>query len=84
MFLPQYMTATYDQIVLLDDLNVGTEDNRIKDFCNSYGLQSLIKEATWHKNSESLWYIDLIVNKILRSVQSTFVVKARLSDFHLN
>ena len=54
MFLPQYMTATYDQIVLLDDLNVGTEDNRIKDFCNSYGLQSLIKEATWHKNSESL------------------------------
>lgn len=84
MFLPQYMTATYDQIVLLDDLNVGTEDNRIKDFCNSYGLQSLIKEATWYKNSESLWYIDLIVNKILPSVQSTFVVKARLSDFHLN
>ena len=44
MFLPQYMTATYDQIVLLDDLNVGTEDNRIKDFCNSYGLQSLSKK----------------------------------------
>ena len=46
MFLPQHMTTTYDEIFLLGDLNIGTKDNRIKHFCNSYRIQSLIKEAT--------------------------------------
>ena len=58
------MTTTYDHIVILGDLNVGIEDNRMKYFCNSYGLQSLVKEATWYKNPESLSSIDLIVNKV--------------------
>ena len=84
MFLPEHMATTYDQIVILGDLNVGTEGNRMDDFCNSYGTQSLIKEATWYKNSESLSCIDLIVNKVSRRFQPTCVIKTRLPGFHIN
>ena len=40
---PNMFSTTCDQISLLGDLNVGIQDNRIKDFCDSYGLHSLFK-----------------------------------------
>ena len=76
-------SKTYDQIVLLGDFNVEIEENHMKDFCDSYGLHSLIKQATCYKNPENPTCIDLILTNVPRSFQSTCVIETGLSDFHL-
>ena len=55
----------------------------MKDSCDSYGFHSLIKQATNYKNREIPACIDLRLTNIPRSVASTCVIGAGLSDFHL-
>ena len=51
-------------------------------FCNSYSLNSLIKQPICFKNTESPSCIDLILTNKPRSFQSSCVTETRLSNFH--
>ena len=54
----------------------------MRNFCNSYSLNSLIKQPTCFKNPENPSCTDLILTDRPRSFQSTCVLETGLSDFH--
>ena len=54
----------------------------MRNFCNSYSLNSLIKQTTCIKNLENPSCTDLILTNKLQSFQSTCAIETGLSDFH--
>ena len=54
----------------------------MRNFCNSYSLNGLIKQPTCFKNPENPSCIDLILTNKPRSFQSTCVIETGLSDFN--
>ena len=75
-------SAKYENIILLGDFNVCVDDETMRNFCNSYSLNSFIKQPTCFKNPKNPSCIDLILTKKPRSFQSTCVIETGLSDFH--
>ena len=75
-------STKYKNIRLLGDFNVCVDDETMINFCNSYSLNSLIKQQTCFKNTENPSCIDLILTNKPRSFQSTCVIETGLSDFH--
>ena len=55
--------AKYKNIRLLGDFNVCVDDETMINFCNSYSLNSLIKQSTCFKDPENPSCIDLILTK---------------------
>ena len=55
---------------------------KLSGFCDTFGLKSLIKDATWYKNPENPNSIDLILTKNPRSFQNFCLIETGLSDFH--
>ena len=43
-------SVKYENIILVEDFNVGPKDSHMKIFCESYGSKNLIKIRTCHKN----------------------------------
>ena len=43
-------SAKYENIIFIGDFNVSPEQSHMETFCESYGLKSLIKVPTCHKN----------------------------------
>ena len=76
------LSSQYENIILLGDFNVETEEKNISDFMNIYNLKSLIKEKTCYKNPERPSCIDLILTNSPRSFQNSNVFETGLSDFH--
>ena len=46
-------STKYENIILLGDFNVCVDDETMRNFCNSYSLNSLIKQPTCFKNPEN-------------------------------
>ena len=75
-------STKYKNIIPLGDFNVCVDDETMRNFCNSYSLNSLIKQPTCFKNPENPSCIDLILTKKPQSFQSACVIETGLSDFH--
>ena len=75
-------STKYENILLLGDLNTCVDDETMNDFCSSYCLISLIKQATCFKNPERPSRIDLILANKPRRFHSICVLETGLSDFH--
>ena len=75
-------STKYENIILLGDFNVCIDDETMRNFCNSYSLNSSIKQPTCFKNSENPSCIDLILTNKPGSFQGTCVIETELSDFH--
>ena len=50
--------------------------------CHTFGLKSLIKDATCYKNPENLNSIDFTIRNNSRSFRNFCVIKTDLLDFH--
>ena len=74
--------AKYDRYLLIGDLNSETTEPIMGEFCDTYSLKSLVKEATCFKNPERPTCIDLMLTNSPRSFQNSMVVETGLSDFH--
>ena len=72
----------YDNIVLLGDFNSELYERDMNEFCNVYGLKSLIKEPTCYKNALNPTCIDLILTNKFNKFQSSKTIETGLSDFH--
>ena len=75
-------TSKFENILVTGDLNLSIDDNNMKNFCQSYNLESLIKIPTCCKNPDSLSCIDLILRNKPRNFQNSCVTETSLSDFH--
>ena len=42
--------VNYDNVLLLGDFNAEVENNFLKEFCNLYGMKSLIRVPTYYGN----------------------------------
>ena len=82
----EIFTTKYENILLLGDFNACADDETMKNFCSSYGLQSHqtanISSSTCYKNLENPSCIYLILKNKAKSFQSTSVMETGLSDFH--
>ena len=76
------LTPLYDNIVILGDFNSEVSEDIMDEFCCTYNLKSLIKEATCFKNPHKPSCIDLILTNKNKSFQDSTVVETGLSDFH--
>ena len=80
--LARYVTS-YDNVIILGDLNSEIGEDALDDFCNFYNLKSLIKTLTCFKSTENPSCIDLILTNRPHNFQHSAVLETGLSDFHL-
>ena len=67
----------------LGDFNLEFDDQNMKTFSDSYSLTSLIKQPTCYKNPSHPKCIELILTNVPRRFQTTYVIEAGPSNFHL-
>ena len=75
-------SSSYENLVIIGDFNLYVEEISMSGFCDTFGLKSLIKDATCYKNSENPSSIDVILTNNRRSFQNSCVIETGLSDFH--
>jgi hypothetical protein len=75
-------TSGYENLLLLGDFNIEVNDESMQEFCESYGLKSLIKDPTCFKNPENPSCIDLILTNKATYFQNSCTIETGLSDFH--
>ena len=74
--------ASYDHILILGDFNTTIHDEAMKDFCELYDLENLIREPTCYKKSENPSSIDVILTNSKNCFQNSIAVETGLSDCH--
>ena len=72
----------YEYFLVLKDFDIFVEGSSMSEFCDTYNLKSLIREATCYKNPENPFCINLILTNRPCSFQNSDVFEAGLSDFH--
>ena len=76
------LIGTYDNILILGDLNSTQVEPSMKDFCDTYNLENLINEPTCFKNPHSPSSIDVMLTNRKHSFQNSMVIETGLSDYH--
>ena len=75
-------SSKYDNFILLGDLNSEPTESTVRDFCQTYGCKTLIKDKTSFKNPEKPSCIDLIITNRPKRFQKSMTLETGLSDFH--
>ena len=79
--IDQYLPK-YENFIMLGDWNSAVNEEEMKEFCEMYKLENLVREPTCFKNSENPSSIDVILTNKKLSFQNTTVIETGLSDFH--
>ena len=75
-------SSKYENFILLGDFNAEISNHFMEDFCDTYNLNALIKEATCFKNPERPTCIDHILTNHPNSFCNSKTIETGLSDFH--
>ena len=67
-------SSSYESLIIVGDFNVCVEEIGVSGFCDTFGLKSLVKDATCYKNLENPGSIDLILKSNPRSFQNSCVI----------
>ena len=65
------LSTNHDNILLLSDFNAEVENNFLKEFCDLYGMKSLIRIPTCYKNPANPTCIDLMLTNFEWSFQNS-------------
>ena len=76
------LLGNFDNLILIGDFNSEMEEEKMKDFCETYNLQNLIKEPTCFKSAENPTSIDVILTNKSNSFINTSTLETGLSDNH--
>ena len=74
--------SKYENMLLIGDLNSEMSETSMREFCDIYNLQNLIKEPTCYKNPLNPSSIDLMLTNRIRSFQNSQTVEIGQSDHH--
>ena len=74
--------ANYENILVLGDFNSQMSQTHMKDFCDVYNLENLIKEPTCYKNPNNPSSIDLMLTNRKSSFCNSMASETGLSDCH--
>ena len=72
--------ANYDNILILGDHNSLMSDGPMKNFCELYNLENLIKEPTCYKNPDNPRSIDVILTNSKNNFHNSMAIETGLSD----
>ena len=70
---------SYDNILIMEDLNSGVSKNCLNGFCNAISLKTLKRDPTCFKN---LSCIDLFLTNPQQCFQQTCAIETAISDLH--
>ena len=73
--------SSYDDILVIGDLNSEISEIAMSEFCKKYNLQKLVKDPTCYKNPSKPTCIDLILTNFPKSFQHIQMIKTGLSEF---
>ena len=76
------LSNKFENFILLGDFNAEITNSSLKNFCECYNLNSLIKKPTCFKNPENPSCIDLILTNRKNSFHNSKPIEIGLSDFH--
>ena len=76
-FLP-----SYENLLLLGDFNSTMSEKEMKEFCDMYGLDSLIEGPTCYKNASNPSSIDIMLTNKKSNFQNSMTLETGPSDFH--
>ena len=76
------LVPKYENLLMLGDWNSSVNEHSMREFCEMYALENLIKENTCFKSTENPSAIDIILTNKKNSFQNSTVVETGLSDFH--
>ena len=79
----RHYLSSYDNFIILGDLNSEIGEDEMSEFCSVYDLKSLIKTPTCLKSTENPSCIDLILTNRPHNFQNSATIETGLSDFHL-
>ena len=74
--------ADYEHFLILGDFNSQMSETNMKNFCDIYDLENLIKEPTCFKNPNNPSSIDLMLTNKRNSFCNSIAVETGLSDCH--
>ena len=66
---------------MLGDFNAEIENNFLKEFCDLYGMKSLIRIPTCSKNPANPTWIDLMLTNSNQIFQNYCIIETELSDY---
>ena len=72
----------YEKFLIIGDFNTQASETSVKDFCDIYSIQHIIKEPRCYKNSNNPKCIDLMLTNGQCSFQNSCVINKGLSDSH--
>ena len=76
-----FYCTTYDDFLLPSDLNIYHDDKRLKEFCNSFSLNHIIKTPTCYMGTNPS-SIDRIITNMTSLFMKPCTVEAGISDYH--
>ena len=76
------LISSYDNILILGDLNAQQENISLRLFNETYNLENLIKEPTCFKNPLNPSSIDVMLTNDTNCYQNSVTLETGLSDFH--
>lgn len=68
--LDSYM-STYDNVLVIGDLNLEVSEMTMSEFCKTFHLQNLVKDLSCYKNHSKPICVDLILTNFPNSFQRT-------------
>ena len=74
--------SSYDNFLVIGDFNCPVAEKEMKEFCEIYDLENLIKKPTCYKNPSNPSSIDVMLTNKKGSFQNSMTIETGLSDFH--
>ena len=76
------LPISYGNLVVIGDFNSEVDEKSMIDFCETYNMQTLIKDFTCYKSPANPSCIALILTSNVDSFQNSKAYDTGLSDFH--
>ena len=74
--------STHENFLIIGDFNCPVSEKAMKDFCEIYNLENLIKKPTCYKNPKNPSSIDVMLTNKKGNFQNSMTIESGLSDFH--
>ena len=74
--------SSHENFIIIGDLNCPVSEKGMKEFCEIYDLENLIKTPTCYKNPKNPSSIDVILTNKKSNFQNSMTIETGLSDFH--
>ena len=74
--------SSHENFLIMGDFNCPMSEKVMKEFCDTYDLENLIKKPTCYKNPNNPSSIDVMLTNSKSSFQNSITIETGLSDCH--